>query len=130
MASVLVDTSVWVDFFRGRLAPDVYAQLAEGIRLRTAAITDIIRHEIVVGARDHQQMATLRRLLVPLPCLRVADEDLEALEEFAWDVRRKGLQGKYTDVTIAFLCVRHRLPLMAVDDYFAQLARKGILHLL
>lgn len=129
MASFLVDTSIWIDFFRGKLSPSVYSFLCEGIRWRVAAITDIIHHEILVGAKDGHDFGHLRRLLHPLPQLRIADAERHFFEDLAWDLRRKGLHGRYTDVAIAFVCVRKRIPLMAIDRYFHRLAERHIIRL-
>ena len=130
MARFLVDASVWIEFLRGRLKPNVYSNLSEGIRLNLAVMTDIIRHEILVGAKDTPHFRELKGLFSHLEFLRVTDEELPAFEEFAWSLGRQGFLGKYTDASIAFLASRHRLPLLTFDRYFNLLARKGILQLI
>lgn len=126
----IVDTSVWIDFFRGHLRSYVHARLFEGIKLRVAAITDIIRHEILVGAKNKKQFKELRNLLSPLDCIRLADKELSQFDEFAWNLKKDGFKGKYTDAAIAFICFKNRYPLFTFDRYFKLLARKGILRLI
>lgn len=129
MVSCIIDTSVWIDFFRGRLKPAVLGFLSEVIPLRTAGITDIIRHEILVGASGKPERQQLRGLLSPLPCLRIQDDQLEAFDDFAWNLRAHGLMGKYTDVSIAFVCHHHKIPILSFDKFFSHLARKGLIKL-
>lgn len=127
MVSCIVDTSVWIDFFRGKLKPVVLNLLSEAIPLRTAGITDIIRHEILIGAAGKPERQQLRGLFSPLPCLRIRDDQLEEFEDFAWNLRHHGLIGKYTDVAIAFICHYHKIPILSFDKFFSHLARKNLI---
>lgn len=126
----IVDTSVWIDYFRGALRPYVFENLAEGIRLGLAAVTDVIRHEILVGARSERDFRNLLRLLSPLDCLTIGETELSDFDRFGWELRRRGLKGTYTDLSIAFLCQRRDLPLLSFDSYFRALEKKGILKLI
>lgn len=126
----IVDTSVWVDFFRGRLPKPILDYLSEGLELGAAAVTDIVRNEILVGARHSKDFLELKKLLSPLPCFRISDDDLPRFDEFAWRLSQKGLLGKYTDAAIAFVCHQRKVPLLSFDGYFYRLARKGILSVL
>lgn len=127
MGRFIVDTSVWIDFFRGSLRSAIKDPLEEGIRLRIAALTDVIRHELLVGTRSESQFRDLRRLLSPLDCFPILVEDREPFEYFAWVLRKRGFKGKYTDASIAFLCARHDIPLLTFDGYFQALFRKKII---
>jgi predicted nucleic acid-binding protein len=127
VVSCIVDTSVWIDFFRGKLKPSTLNFLSETIPLRTAGITDIIRHEILVGASNKPERQQLRGLLSPLPCLRIQDDELEEFDDFAWNLRHHGLMGKYTDVAIAFVCHQHKLPILSSDKFFSHLANKNLI---
>lgn len=130
MVSCIIDTSVWIDFFRGKLKPTTLGFLSEIIPLRTAGITDIIRHEILVGASGKPERQQLRGLLLPLPCLRIQDDQLEEFDDFAWNLRNHGLMGKYTDVAIAFVCHIHKLPILSFDKFFSHLARKNLIKIM
>lgn len=129
MANFIVDTSVWIDFFRGALGPVGRELLAQGVVERVAGITDVIRHEILVGALSESDYSRLKRLMSPLTCVRMADSRLEAFDRFSWDLRRSGFRGKYTDASIAFICHDEKLPLMTLDRYFDLLAKKGLIGL-
>lgn len=130
MLRFVVDTSVWIDFFRGALEPSAFKLLSEGIRLQIAGITDVIHHEILVGARNQKEFVELRKHLSLLECLRISNEELPSFDEFAWNLKQKGFKGKYTDSSIAFLCHQHAVPLFTFDGYFRSLAAKGIVTLI
>lgn len=129
MANFIIDTSVWIDFFRGTLGPNGHHLLEQGIVERVAGITDVIRHEILVGALNEADYSRLKRLMSPLTCFRIADFRLEAFDHFSWDLRRAGFRGKYTDASIAFVCHDEKLPLITFDRYFDLLAKKRLIRL-
>lgn len=129
MANFIVDTSVWIDFFRGKLARDPLQFLIEGIEHRIAGLTDVIRHEILVGALNDRDFNRLRGLLGPLESARIADLELEDFDRFSWQLRISGFRGKYTDASIAFVCHRDKIPLMTFDRYFGLLAKKNLIRL-
>lgn len=127
MAKILVDTSVWIDFFRDRIKAPLGEHLSEAILRQRVAITDIIRHELLIGTQDQKSFKRMQDLLSPLECLRIAEEDLSAFDRFAWKLKQCGLQGKYTDATIAYLAQSTAYPILAFDKYFQELARQKII---
>lgn len=130
MARILVDTSVWIDFLSGELSSDHKDFLNKKIADRFVVLTDIIRHEILIGARNHKDFNQLKSLLAPFEILRLDLDDLDDFDEFSWKLRLQGFRGKYTDVSIAYLSHKHKIPLMSFDSYFLHLAGKGILQLI
>jgi predicted nucleic acid-binding protein len=90
-------------------------------------ITDIIRHEILVGTNNRREFQNMEESLSPLECLRIRDEDIPSFDQFSWSLHRKGLKGKYTDLSIAFLSAHHQIPLLSFDGYFKLLSRRGVI---
>ncbi|MBI4212044.1 MAG: PIN domain-containing protein [Deltaproteobacteria bacterium] len=129
MASIIVDTSVWIDFFRGSLPNDTSLSLSTAIRERQVAITDIIRHEILVGARNERDYSELQALLSPLHCHRIQDQELADFDRFAWNLKTKGFRGKYTDASIAYLAHTHQCALASFDHYFKFIEKLGLIQM-
>ncbi len=127
MDKIIVDTSVWVDFLHRRLTLATATFLNKKIVEESVGLTDVIRHELLVGATSSKDYDFLKRLLRPIEVFHIAPEDFPEFDEFGWNLWRIGLGGKYTDTSIAFLCHRHRLPLLSFDGYFRKLGKKGIL---
>lgn len=130
MAKFIVDTSIWVDFFRGHLKQDILGNLTVGLENNEVAITDVIRNEILTGARTQADFKRLKELFAPIDCLRISDSDLADFDEFTWSLYRKGLKGKYTDASIAFLAKQHSAPILSFDRYFHRLGTKGIISII
>lgn len=125
MAEFVIDTSVWIDYFRARLNPVVEKRVDHGLENDLIILTDIIKHELLVGTTDERQYRNMIDLLSPLPVIRVENSELDKFNHFAWQVRKQGLGGKYTDINIAYLCSTRKLPILSLDGYFRKLAQKN-----
>lgn len=126
MPKIIVDTSVWIDFFKGRLDSIVRQGLETALEKDQVAVTDIIQHEILMGASSKREWSLLIDLLSPLEFLRIHSDQIEDFNRFAWKLRLGGLQGSYTDSTIAYLSTIHKYPILSFDRYFKLLDQKGI----
>lgn len=67
-AVVLVDTTVWIDWLRGRDSPPV-ARLDSLLDDGDALLAPVILQELLQGAADAAALATLRRRFAALPLL-------------------------------------------------------------
>jgi len=128
---IVVDTSVWIDFFRGTVTPAVERFVAlvdddEGI-----AITDVILTEILQGLRSEGDVRRVERRLAPFEILR-----LESIDDFRRSAalyraaRRKGITVRRTlDCLIASVCIREQVSLLHADADFDRLASCSALRL-
>jgi predicted nucleic acid-binding protein len=124
--TVLVDTSVWIDFIRGG------SRESTG-RLRVAldggvlpAITSSVYQEILQGAVDERTFREYRSYFRGQPFLQPLDpgESHERAARIYFDCRRKGLTVRSSiDCLIAQIAMEHDVPLLHDDGDFEQIAR-------
>ncbi len=129
MEKVLVDTSVWIDYFSGRASDSHKKRLQNLTDLELVVISDIILNELLVGAPNESGFTKLNRMFSDITALRISDEHLHDFNLFCFEMRKKGLPGKYTDLSIAFLAQLHDIPLWSLDQYFSKLSTKKIIKL-
>ena len=122
---IVVDTTVWIDFFNGAQSPeDLHLQrlIHES---RALALTDLIFCEILQCIRDDAANARTRSILLSYPILRM--DTLAIFEQSASiyrDCRRRGLTVRKTiDCLIAAVCITNRVELFHHDTDFAHIAR-------
>src|SRR6185503_3010577 len=106
---VLVDTSVWVDFFNGH--PSRQAEtLAHLIREETDVVTcGLIVSEVLQGLRESKSLSTIERHFRDMDWLSPTEPDtyLEAANLYR-RLRARGLTIRSTiDCVIAELAARH-----------------------
>ena len=74
---IVVDTTVWIDFFNGRDEPHVH-QLTTMIEADVGiAVTDVTLTEVLQGIRDESQVLVVDERLTAFDVLR-----LESLDDF------------------------------------------------
>jgi predicted nucleic acid-binding protein len=122
---VIVDTSVWIDFFAGRDAwqVDVVARQLEAEQ--PVGLTDIVYAEILQGIKHDADLIAVERQLLLLDILRLDGlDDFRNAAQLYRAARRKGLTVRRTaDCLIATVCIREDRPLLHNDVDFTHLAR-------
>jgi predicted nucleic acid-binding protein len=116
---IVVDSSVWIDFFNGLSTPEV--ELLDGLLGATpVAIGDLTLVEVVQGFRHGKDVATARQLfrsLAPLPMLGARNAWKAA--ENSRELRRRGVTVRKTiDGIIATACIEANLPLLFSEPDF------------
>ena len=116
---IVVDSSVWIDFFRGKNtlgAETLDASLGEDV----VAIGDVMLVEVLQGFRAESDYRKARDLLLSLSILNMLDSDI-ALKSAAnfRRLRKKGVTSRKTiDTIIATYCIENKLPLLHSDRDF------------
>ncbi len=119
MASVLVDTSVWVDYLRQGRSPsslELDLLLEEG----RAVLCGVVELELLQGVHPHDKPA-LAELLSALPYVETEREDFRTAGEILGHLRARGIQIPATDGLIAAACLRQKLALLTGDRHFDQI---------
>jgi predicted nucleic acid-binding protein len=121
---IVVDTSVWVDFFRGRETWQVehLAQLITDDE--PVALTDIVLTEILQGLSNDREARRVERRLLAFEVLRLdAVDDFRRAASLYRQARTRGITIRRTlDCLIASVCVRDDAPLLHADADFDHLA--------
>jgi predicted nucleic acid-binding protein len=121
---IVVDTSVWVDFFADRALPhvEVLGRLID--EDAGLAITDVILTEILQGLPTESAVRRVRARFSALDTLRLETlADFERAAGLYRTARRAGQTiRRTTDCLIASVCVRERLPILHADKDFDRLA--------
>jgi predicted nucleic acid-binding protein len=116
---IVVDSSVWIDFFHGVSTPEV-KRLDGLLGLTPLAIGDLILVEVMQGFRTDQDVATARQLFRSLALLPMlgGSNAWKAAENYR-QLRRKGITVRKTiDGIIATACIEANLPLLFSDRDF------------
>jgi predicted nucleic acid-binding protein len=129
---IVVDTSVWIDFFRDTGTWQVEHLAQQVADDEPVALTDIVLTEILQGLPNDRQARRVERRLLAFDVLR-----LEGLDDFRRAAslyrlaRARGITIRRTlDCLIASVCVREDAPLLHADADFDHLATCTALRIL
>ena len=126
---VVVDTSVWIDFFNN---PEMEGnnQLEELIRDQNrAAICGVILQEILQGIREQKSYDLTRQQLLFLPFLESTREVHLLAASIYRDLPKRGVTVPSVDAAIAAIAIHHGFPLFTRDDHFTEIARQSKLEI-
>lgn len=122
----LVDTSVWVDFFKARPTPTV-ERLKELLNAGTEiGLTATILQEILQGAADERQFTKYQSYFVTQPIYLPKDQIQTATmaARIYFNCRRRGITVRSSnDCLIAQTAVEHNLILLHNDEDFRRIGR-------
>lgn len=111
---ILVDSSVWIDFFKGRRTPQT-ASLARLLEdTAPVAVADLVLFEVLRGFRDERDYLVARQTLSLLPVVEIGSED-NALQAAQHDrlLRAMGYTIRSAvDVLQASYCIDHGYALL------------------
>jgi predicted nucleic acid-binding protein len=116
---IVVDTSVWIDYFRGTTAPHTDL-LDYELGHNRVIVGDLIMTELLQGFREDRGFHKVWKLLDMLEYRDFIGRDiaLKAAANFR-SLRKKGITVRKTiDVIIATFCIENRLPLLHYDADF------------
>lgn len=116
---ILVDSSVWIDYFSGLDSPEA-DKLDNILGIRPVAIGDLILTEVLQGFRHDKDYKAAREVFEDVTIFDMLGEKMaiKSAENFR-ALRKKGITVRKTaDVIIATFCIDQKLPLLFSDKDF------------
>ena len=121
---ILVDSSVWIDFFRDRDTVQT-SFLKENLPKARLLTADLVLAEVLQGMRDERSASRAERLLSSLSVLRVSDRQIAVLAARHYrSLRAKGITVRKTiDTLLATRCIVDDHVLLYADRDFEPFVR-------
>lgn len=116
---VLVDTSVWIDFFNGTTTPET-ERLDILLSSTIVIVGDLILAEILQGFRIDKDYRLAKRLLQELELIFLCNipYGIKSADNYR-QLRKQGITVRKTiDCLIATYCIENSLPLLYSDRDF------------
>ena len=119
---ILIDTSAWIEFLRD--TGSSVCQRVDDLLAAEIATCDVVRMEVLAGARDEQHLQQLRRLLARASSLPTESVDYDAAAALYRTCRQRGhTVRKLIDCLIAAVAIRGDVQILHMDADFEILAR-------
>ena len=118
---ILIDTSAWIEFLRDTGSP--ICERVDDLLAADIATCEVIKMEVLAGARNEEHLQQLRRLLARASTLRMEPVDYDAAAALYRTCRRQGRTvRKLLDCLIAAVAIRNDVPIIHRDADFDVLA--------
>jgi hypothetical protein len=116
---ILVDSSVWIDYFRGTATPQA-EQLDTFLGSELLAVGDLMLAEVLQGFRNDRDFNQAKRMLMSFDIVTIVDQEtaVQAARHFR-TLRALGVTVRKTiDTLIATRCIQSGLILLHNDRDF------------
>ncbi len=121
---ILVDSSVWIDYFNGTQSEET-AFLDEALATETVCLGDLILAEVLQGFKEDRDFRQARELLTSLPVYQMMSPEMALLaaENYRKLRKRGSTVRKSVDVWIATFCIENKIQLLFSDRDFIPFVR-------
>jgi hypothetical protein len=118
----LIDSTLWVDYFRPRTPLRVKQLIVPFVDAMDAALCEPVRFEILSAAfrRERRQ---IEDTFLTLPLLPSPPNLWEAATLLGQQCIDRGAQPRSLDLLIAVICLHHDAELVTFDAHFSQIAK-------
>lgn len=125
---VIADTSVWIEYFKGRNAV-LCGHLEELISHRQLRQIHVITAELIRGSLHTREKNAIMGTVAHIPVLPLPDSFWLTVGEFTFHLARKGVSAHLIDAWIAQAAILHRCTLWSLDKHFKQISEVSALEI-
>jgi predicted nucleic acid-binding protein len=122
MIDFLVDSTVWIEFFRGKNNKmiDFVCPLIDEDRV---AYNGVILSELLVGANNQKEFKFINDNFSGFKYLETDIQIYEKASQLGFRLRKGGISIPLTDLIITAHCIHHKLTLVTADSHFKQIKK-------
>jgi predicted nucleic acid-binding protein len=120
---IIVDSSVWIDYFNGKKTPQT-DWLDSALGSTPVVMGDLILTEVLQGFQNNREFKAAKELLLDMPFMPMVGRAiaLKGAENYR-ALRKRGVTPRKTiDVIIGTFCIHYQLPLLHDDRNFDPMA--------
>lgn len=123
LARVLVDTSVWIEFFRGR--EPYHGIVTKLIDDDQVVCCGIILAELMQGAKSDKELAVLDDFIKVFSFIPETPELWASAGKLSGKLRRKGITVGLSDCFIAMAAASAKVQVATLDSHFELLGKSA-----
>jgi tRNA(fMet)-specific endonuclease VapC len=117
---VLIDTSAWIDFFRGKQSA-VADTVQLALQLGLARLCGPVKAELLQGVKTKKEKLQLSIMFDAVESLPTHELDWEVAGNTLQALRESGITLPLTDAVIAAIAIRHKAQVVTLDHHFSHL---------
>ena len=114
---VVIDTSVWVEYLRGK-DQALVESVRDLIRAQRAVACGIVLAELLAGVKARKDRNTLKQTMDALDYAEVSRATWILAGEMLSTLMRKGTRVPLTDLVVAAVTLENKCELFTLDSHF------------
>jgi predicted nucleic acid-binding protein len=119
---ILVDTSVWIEFF-SRKESSISLRLREHLKLNQTYYTGPIAVELYQGAKTSKEVEVIRQLLQTIHYVEITRSHYHHAGQISHQAARTGKIFSVVDLILAVVAYDEQLKLFSLDTHFKEISQ-------
>jgi len=121
---VLVDTSIWVEFFKSE---SPIGKKLESLIIKNSVWTcGIVLFELLQGVKSEAEKTKILDALLNLGYVEMSKSLWQKSADISASLKKQGLNLPLSDIFIAVIAIEHNLRIFTLDKHFEQIPRVKI----
>lgn len=119
---VLLDTSIWIDYFRNQ-SPEISKAVDALITGDRARVCGIVIAELIQGSKTKKEVGALTEVAGTIRALSEPTAVWESAGRLAYDLRRRGKTIHLVDCYLAELVIENGCRIFTLDQHFKTIGK-------
>jgi hypothetical protein len=126
---VLIDTSVWIDYFKSK---DVYLsdKVDALIKTETVFVPKIVIAELIQGAKSEKEIRVIDEFTGAFSIIDQGEETWRKAGILSYKLKRKGETINLIDCYIAIIAKENRCKVFTLDPHFCKIKEDAAIELI
>ncbi|MBC8413115.1 MAG: PIN domain-containing protein [Nitrospira sp.] len=117
--NVLVDTCIWIEFFRG--SRQVVKKMQPLIEKATARTAGMVLFELFQGVKSTKERGILQDVMKGIPYAEMRQETWMNAAMLSQSIRSKGITLPPSDILLAQIAIENDLEIFTIDEHFKKI---------
>lgn len=122
---VLIDTSVWIDYFKGNDA-NFHKKVDKALTQSHIHIPGVVLAELIQGAKSEKEIAVIEDFIEAFHIIDQKEDTWLKAGRLSFSMKRKGITAHIVDCYIAVIANENGCSIFSVDEHFKSI--KKFLH--
>jgi len=126
---ILIDTSVWIGFFRDQ-SPDFSQKVDDLLAKNEIYVPKIVVAELIQGSKSDREVAAVREFLDAFQVIDQREDSWIKAGELSYLLKRKGKKVNLADCYIAVIAEEHGCQIFTLVEHFRDIKSVADIELL
>jgi len=118
MSSILVDTNIWVEFFKSD--SPVGDRLEKLLKTDSVWTCGIVIFELLQGVKSEKEKTTILDAMMNLEYIEMSKALWQKASKISTSLRKKGITIPVSDIFISAIAIEHKLQIFTLDKHFEE----------
>lgn len=119
---VLIDTSVWIDYFRGKNV-QLAEKADEALTFYEVFVPKIVIAELIQGSKSEKEIKVIEEFFGAFNVIDHTENTWIEAGRLSFAMKRKGLTVNLVDCYIAVLSIEYNCKMFSLDEHFKSIKK-------